>query len=97
MRRSTLLPVDEILERVRDVATQRRLATPAAGQSRRAPPARCGSAMRPTISPIPISASRRASYLMNVTLLAKTNRRRARRNEHVVVAKKNDTRRLDPA
>jgi murein DD-endopeptidase MepM/ murein hydrolase activator NlpD len=90
VRRSTLLPLDEILERVRDVANTAGLATPALTSPDRTGSLRLGYA--PDNQPDPYLGFEARIVPMNVTLLGKTQASAAREdNEHVVVAKKNDT------
>ncbi len=90
VRRSTLLPVDDILERVRDVAKDAGLGRPTPASPDRTGSLRLGYAS--DNQPDPYLGFEARIVPMNVTLLGKTQASAARDdNEHVVVAKKNDT------
>jgi murein DD-endopeptidase MepM/ murein hydrolase activator NlpD len=90
VRRSTLLPVDEIMERVRDVAHDAGLSMPTPAGPDRTGSLRLGYA--PDNQPDPYLGFEARIVPMNVTLLGKTQASAGRDdNEHVVVAKKNDT------
>jgi murein DD-endopeptidase MepM/ murein hydrolase activator NlpD len=89
-RRSTLLPVDEIMERVRDVARGAGFGVPVPAGPDRTGSLRLGYASDNQSDPYLGFEARIVP--MNVTLLGKTQASAAHDdNEHVVVAKKNDT------
>ncbi len=89
VRRSTLLPLDDILERVRDVAKDAGLGKPTPASPDRTGSLRLGYA---SDQPDPYLGFEARIVPMNVTLLGKTPATPTRDdNEHVVVAKKNDT------
>jgi murein DD-endopeptidase MepM/ murein hydrolase activator NlpD len=90
VRRSTLLPLDDILERVRDVAKDAGLGRPTPATPDRTGSLRLGYAS--DNQPDPYLGFEARIVPMNVTLLGKTQASAARDdNEHVVVAKKSDT------
>lgn len=90
VRRSTLLPLDEIMERVRDVAQSAGFGMPSPAGPDRTGSLRLGYA--PDNQPDPYLGFEARIVPMNVTLLGKTQASAAHDdNEHVVVAKKNDT------
>ncbi len=90
VRRSTLLPIDDILERVRDVAKAAGLGVPTPSSPDHTGSLRLGYASDNQSDPYLGFEARIVP--MNVTLLGKTQASAAHDdNEHIVVAKKNDT------
>ena len=90
VRRTTLLPPDEVMERVRDIAKNAGLGMPAPIGPDRTGSLRLGYA--PDNQPDPYLGFEARIVPMNVTLLGKTQASAIRDdNEHIVAAKKNDT------
>jgi murein DD-endopeptidase MepM/ murein hydrolase activator NlpD len=90
VRRATLLPIDDIVERVRDVAKSSGLGVPMPASPDRTGSLRLGYA--PDNQTDPYLGFEARIVPMNVTLLGKTQASTSHDdNEHVVVAKKNDT------
>ena len=96
VRRSTLLPVDEIMERVRDVANSAGSATPALASPDRTGSLRLGYA--PDNQPDPYLGFEARIVPMNVTLLGKTQASAGARGQRACRRRQEERHgRLDPA